>query len=193
MLVFLALVVLVRGVFFETFTVPSRSMEPTLRPGDRIVVWKLGEDSPHRGDIIVFNGTDAFGLNSDEGSPNPVVSAVRSVGDALGFRTGEADYVKRVIALPGQTVSVDHRGTLRVDGSVVHEPYLGAGMWASRVPFRVTVPPGRVFVMGDNRPASQDSRSHLGSPGGGSVPLEDVIGTVVLRYWPPATWGRLDS
>ncbi len=192
LLLAVALIVLARGIFFETFTVPSGSMEPTLSPGDRIVVWKFGDHPVQRGEVIVFNGTDAFDL-SDDRSGNAVIGVLRSVGDAVGFRTGEVDFVKRVIGLPGDTVSVDDKGVLRVDGTVVREPYLPRGMKASKVPFHVTVPRGRLFVMGDNRPDSQDSRSHLGSPGGGTVPLDDVIGTVVLRYWPIGSWGRLPS
>ncbi len=192
LLLAVALVIVARGVFFETFTVPSGSMEPTLRPGDRIVVWKFGDHPVRRGQVIVFNGTDAFDL-SDDRSGNAVIGALRSVGDAVGFRTGEVDFVKRVIGLPGETVSVNKKGVLRVDGTVIHEPYLPHGMKASNVPFHVTVPKGRLFVMGDNRPNSQDSRSHLGSPGGGTVPMDDVIGTVVLRYWPIGSWGRLPS
>ena len=192
LLVVALLVVLVRGVFFETFTVPSGSMRPGLRPGDRIVVWKIGEDHVHRGEVIVFNGTDVFGSGSDDSS-NPVVRGLRSIGDAIGFRTGQTDYVKRIIGLPGDTVAVGHDGVLRINGHVVHEPYLAPGIKASRMPFHVVVPPGRLFVMGDNRPGSDDSRNHLGSPGGGTVPIDDVIGKVVLRYWPIGSWERLRS
>jgi len=71
------------------------------------------------------------------------------------------------------------------------EPFLARGMSASKDPFSVRVPAGQVFVMGDNRVASDDSRSHLGDPGGGMVPIDDIVGKVVLRYWPIGSWGRL--
>ncbi|WP_186526162.1 signal peptidase I [Leekyejoonella antrihumi] len=191
-LVIVLLVVLVRGIFFETFTVPTGSMEPGLRPGDQIVVWKIGEDHVHRGEVIVFNATDAFGLAAGDSS-NAVVRAIRSAGDAIGIRTDQTDYVKRVIGLPGDKIVVGHDGVLTVNGHAVKEPYLPAGMKASKVPLRVVVQPGCLFVMGDNRPASDDSRNHLGSPGGGCVPIGDVIGKVVLRYWPIGSWERLRS
>ncbi len=192
-LAILAVAVVARGVLFETFTVPSGSMRPTLRPGDRIVVWKIGEDSLHRGDVIVFDASDAFDLDDGQGSDNAVVHALRTVGNTVGIRTGQTDYVKRVIGLPGDTVSVDREGVLRINGKVRRIAPLRRHQKAGDVPFTVTVPPGRLFVMGDDRAHSDDSRDHLGDPGGGTVPRDDVIGTVVLRYWPTGSWGRLPS
>lgn len=187
-----AVLVLVHGLLVETFTVPSGSMQPTLWQGDRIMVGKLHAHDVHRGEVVVFDGTDVFAHPSDA-PPTGVAGFLRSVGDALGIHPGEALYVKRVIGVPGDTVAVGHDGRLRINGAVQQEPYLPRGMTASTVPFVVHVPAGHVFVMGDNRVASDDSRSHLGDPGGGMVPVDDIVGNVTLRYWPLGSWGRLAS
>lgn len=180
----LAVLVLVRPVVFETYTVPTSSMVPALRPGDRIAVNKHG--SVHRGDLVVFVADEAFyGRAPDRG-------ALEQVGDFFGIRPSEHVFVKRVVGLPGETVSVDASGTLRIDGRVQPEDYLPEGVLASTTPFSTRVPAGRYFVMGDNRAASDDSRNHLGDPGGGSVRAADAIGVVVWRYWPISGWGSVD-
>ena len=185
MLAALAVLVLLRPLVFETYTVPSRSMSPTLSPGDRIVVTKNGE--LERGDLVVFVADEAF---YDQ---HPDRGTLQQIGDFLGIRPNERVYVKRVIGLPGERLTVDEAGTLRIDDVVVQEPYLAPGVLASTTPLRIRVPPGRYFVMGDNRPASDDSRNHLGDPGGGSVRAADVIGEVVWRYWPKSGWGSVDD
>ncbi|REF30664.1 signal peptidase I [Calidifontibacter indicus] len=180
----LAALMVLRPVFVETYTVPSISMEPALSPGDRIVVDKHG--SIHRGDLVVFVADEAFyGRDPDRG-------VLQRLGDFFGVRPSEHVFVKRIIGLPGERVSVDAAGTLRIDGRVQHEAYLPDGVRASTTPFTTRVPPGRYFVMGDNRGASDDSRNHLGDPGGGSVRASDVIGDVVWRYWPKDGWGSVD-
>lgn len=188
----LAVLVLIHGLVFETFTVPSGSMEPALWNGDRIVVNKLHSRDVARGEVVVFDGTRVF-AHPGEAPPRGIAGVMQSVGDALGIHPGEVLYVKRIIGLPGDRVAVGHDGRLRINGVVRGEPYLLRGMTASTVPFSVRVPAGAVFVMGDNRVASDDSRSHLGDPGGGMVPIGDIVGKVVLRYWPLASWGRLRS
>lgn len=188
-LIGLLLLVILRGLVVETFTVPSASMSPTLHAGDRIVVWKPGADNLHRGDLIVFDGDGVF--SQAPAAPGGLAGAVRSVGTALGVRVGETDYVKRVIGLPGDHLTVGSDGVLTVNGAAVNESYLPAGMSSSATPFDIKVPAGRIFVMGDNRIASDDSRSHLGDPGGGTVPQDQVIGTVTWRYWPLGSWGTL--
>ncbi|AKU16399.1 signal peptidase I [Luteipulveratus mongoliensis] len=190
-LAFLALVVLTRGLLVETFYVPSGSMEPTLSGGDRIAVWKPGADDVRRGDVVVFNGTKAFGPSRETSEPSGLSKAVRSVGDALGFRSGESDYVKRVIAVGGDRVRMDSAGKVFVNDTAITEPY--ARVQSAGPPFDVAVPSGRLWVMGDNRAQSDDSRGHLGDPGGGTVKADDVVGKVVGRYWPLTDVGGLPS
>lgn len=187
-----AVVVLLHGLVVETFTVPSSSMQPTLWKGDRILVAKVGTGPLRRGEIIVFDGTNVF---AEPGTPRSTgfTGLLRDIGDRVGLHPSETLYVKRIIGLPGDRVSVGHDGKLRINGTVQSEPYLPKGMKASNEPFVASVPAGHLFVMGDNRPTSDDSRSHRGDPGGGMVPTSDVVGEVMLRYWPSGSWGTLRS
>lgn len=170
---------LVHGLAAETFTVPSASMEPTYRAGDRIVVDKRA--TVRRGDVVVFSGEGSMYQPAERGG---VLSVVDAGAGVLGFRPDEQDYLKRVVGVGGDLVVVDTRGVLRVNGVVVHEPYLPSGLRrASANPFSVRVPAGKLFVLGDNRDASDDSRNHLGDPGGGFVPVDRVLGRVAWKYW----------
>ncbi|CAL9423531.1 signal peptidase I [Streptomyces sp. Tu 3180] len=144
------------------FQIPSGSMEPGLRPGDRVLVNKVAYrfgTGPHRGDVVVFDGTGYF---------------------------GEADYIKRVVGVGGdRVVCCDSEGRIRVNGRSVDESgFLFPGDSPSAVPFDVVVPDGRLFVLGDHRGDSSDSRDHLGSPGGGMIPVGDVIGRADWIVWP---------
>jgi len=187
-------VVLVRAMLVQTFVIPSGSMEPTLRVGERVLV------SPaittlrgvHRGDVVVFDGSGVF----DPLTPPPssaLARAGRAVAAAAGVPVGARDYVKRVIGLPGDRVACcDDVGRLLVNGRPLDEPYLHPGDAASLMRFDVLVPQGRLWVMGDHRSASADSRAHLGDPGGGTVPLDRVVGLVVAVSWPPSHIRDLD-
>jgi signal peptidase I len=188
----LVITLVVRGFVLQAFYIPSGSMEQTLHIGDRVLVSKLSYrlGDIQRGDVVVFDGTDSF---APEVAPatGTLSKVARSVGAFLGMAPSEHDFVKRVIGLPGDSVvCCDRLGQLTVNGVAVHETYLYPGERASSVPFNIVVPAGRLWVMGDHRDDSADSRAHLGDPGGGTVPEKRVIGKVITVYWP---LGRIGS
>jgi signal peptidase I len=195
----LVVMLLVRGLLVQSFYIPSGSMEPTLQPADRILVNKIGvASSLQRGELVVFDGTQTFaaheghpsGTGSDQRSV--VGSALDSVASMLSIRINRSDYVKRVVGLAGDRVMCcDSSGLLTVNGVAVKEPYLYPGDKPSDLTFDVTVPAERIWVMGDHRSDSADSRAHLGDPGGGMVRLDDVIGRAAMVYWPPSRAGML--
>jgi signal peptidase I len=191
-LLFLLAVVVVRAFFVTPFGIPSSSMEQTLLVGDRILVERTTAPKDlQRGDIIVFDASEAFNLKAPErGVVQTVVDAVESV-----FGKGQpTDYVKRIIGLPGDRVRCcTADGRLEINGVAVTEPYLAPGVKGSVMTFDVIVPAGRFWVMGDNRVLSSDSRAHLGDPGGGMVPEDDIIGKVWVRYWPLGRLGSVDQ
>ncbi len=204
----LAVAGLIRTFLVQPFFIPSESMENTLRVGDRVLVDKLSYrfHDIRRGDVVVFNGLDSFTpeVRVDESS-NPVVRGLRSVGAAVGVAPpGEKDFIKRVIGVPGdRVVCCDPQGRVTVNGTALDEAeYLFPGNVPSEAAFDVTVPAGRLWVMGDHREASADSRAHTGDPGGGTVPEDKVIGRAFSVVWPPgnmtglgtpATFDRVNS
>ncbi len=187
--VLLIAVVLVRAFLVAPFSIPSGSMEPTLEIGDRILVNRLSSvPDLQRGDVVVFDASRAFDL--PETSPDLLHRLRNAVGSIVG-QGSDSDYVKRIIGLPGDHVHCcGTDGRIVVNGVAVDEPYLYPGDVPSATTFDVTLPPDRYWVMGDHRSASADSRSHMGAPGGGMVPGEDIIGQVWVRYWPP---GRIST
>ncbi len=190
----LLVTLVVRGFLVQSFYVPSASMQPTLQPGDRIMVTRVG--AVHRGDVVVFDGSTTFAAGGSTGpAPTGLVTRVVSgVASLLSVQTHESDYVKRVVGVAGDhVVCCDAQGALRVNGVAVHEPYLYPGDKPSDLTFDVTVPAGHIWVMGDHRSDSADSRAHLGDPGGGMVRLDDVIGRAALVYWPLGRTATLSS
>lgn len=144
------------------YVVPTDSMAPTLEPGDRVVVDPFS-GAVHRGDVVVMSGS--------------------ALGD-------QGDVVKRVIGVAGDRVTCcTVEGSLTLNGVALAEPYLYPGDAPSETRFDVIVTPGHLWVLGDHRSDSGDSRSRLGAPGGGLVPTEDVVGRVVMRYWPTGRIG----
>ncbi|WP_114855236.1 signal peptidase I [Brachybacterium sp. YJGR34] len=158
---------LVRHLVVRPFEVPSASMEPVLRSGDVILADRGERGSARRGEIVVFDGTGYFAPTADG---------------------GDRYWVKRVIAVGGDRVECcDPSGSLLLDGEPLPEPYLPAGTAPSTIEFDLEVPEGRMFVLGDNRADSTDSRHLLGAPGGGMIPVERVVGEVDRIVWP---WPR---
>ncbi|MEV4435146.1 signal peptidase I [Streptomyces sp. NPDC049585] len=187
---------LVSGYVVQPFTIPSRSMENTLRVGDRVLVNKLAYRfgaEPQRGDVIVFDGTESF--VQDAPTENAVMALIRKGGSALGLMrpTPGTDYVKRVVGTGGDRVRCcDRQGRLEVNGRPLLEAeYLFPGDVPSRVPFDIVVPEGKLWVMGDHRSDSRDSRDHLGEPGGGTVPLDRVVGRADWIGWPLSRVGSV--
>lgn len=147
---------LLQAFVIGSFYIPSESMENTLLINDRVFVNKLA-GAPERGDIVVFKG----------------------------WTTGE-DTIKRVIGVGGdKVVCCDAKGRITVNGTPLEEKsYLYPGDFPSGKKFSVAVPPGKLWLMGDHRSASADSRAHQDEPSQGFIDVKDVIGKAVVRYWP---------
>ncbi|MFF0741963.1 signal peptidase I [Streptomyces sp. NPDC004111] len=189
-----ALLLLISGFVVQPFLIPSTSMQPALQVGDRILVNKLAYRfgaEPQRGDVVVFDGTGSF--RREEPGANPVTGALHWAGAALGLaEPAETDFVKRVVGVGGdRVVCCDKRGRIQVNGTSVEEPYLYPGNPPSKVPFDIVVPEGTLWMLGDHRSRSSDSRDHLGSPGGGMVPVARVIGRADWIGWPFGRWGSV--
>ena len=185
---------LVRSLLVQSYVVPTGSMEPTVRPGDRVLVSRLAYriGDIQRGDVIVFNGAGVFEADTAPAG-SALASAGRAVASAFSLPIGSRDYLKRVIGLPGDhVICCDPQGRVSVNGTSLNETYLNP-VGAADVRFNIVVPPGRLWVLGDNRADSADSRSHLGDPGGGTVPVGRVVGRVAGIYWPPADAGGIGT
>lgn len=184
----LVLAVLIKTFLVQAFFIPSPSMVPTLQRGDRVLVTKipyyLGE--PKRGDVIVFEEPDPGRRAGDD--RGVVGTAVHWLTQTLGVAEPDnEDYIKRVIGLPGDEVE-GRRGRVFVNGVAIDEPYLTQETGDFDP---VTIPEGMLFVMGDNRSNSLDSRYGLGvnptkQPGVGFVPVDSVVGKAFFIAWPPS-------
>jgi signal peptidase I len=174
-----ALALLIKTFLIQAFYIPSQSMVPTLKVQDRVLVNKLVYDfgEIQRGDIIVFENPHL--QDPDRG----VLEAVwHWLTEGLGFSADpQKDFIKRVVALPGETIEV-RNGRVLIDGERIEEPYLTPRASRDHSNFPPTViKPDHVFVMGDNRPNSQDSRSSLGQ-----IPIDKVVGKSFVLLWPPS-------
>jgi signal peptidase I len=177
-IVALTVAIVLKTLVVQAFFIPSSSMEPTLAPGDRVLVQKVVY-GPDRGDVIVFS--------DPQGRPGPdrgvVGGFVHWLSSTLGIERPEhEDFIKRAIGLPGETVEL-RDGRLFVDGVQISEPYL-KGAVDTRDYGPVRVPEGTLFVLGDNRLNSNDSRFGLGF-----VPVDKVVGRAFAIVWSPSRVG----
>ncbi len=176
----LIIAVVVKTFLLQPFWIPSESMVPTIQVNDRVMVNKLAFrfGDVQRGDVVVFR--NPLEPDTEESVPEAVI---RSVLEAVGIRTrGLDDLIKRVIGLPGDTIEITD-GELLVNGVALEEPYTDGSFMPDAGPF--VVDDGTIFVMGDNRDESFDSRRF------GNIPIEDVIGRAFVTIWPVSHVGGL--
>lgn len=189
------LALIIKTYAIQAFFIPSASMENTLDIGDRVLINKLVYDfrGIHRGDIIVFDGRGSWDPNTPSSS-NIFSRFGSDLEGIVGISHDSSIYIKRVIGLPGDhVVCCNANGQITVNGVPLSErSYLYPGNQPSAQQFKVTVPPGRLWVMGDHRAVSYDSRGHIGDPGGGTIPESGVLGRAFVIIWPPSRWGVLN-
>lgn len=185
LLIVIALLVAIgiKTFLFQAFYIPSSSMENTLGINDRVLVNKVtyAINDISRGDVVVFDDPRG-GFEQPEESP--LQAAARNLFESIGVVTPRSEFIKRVIGIPGDVVE-GRDGAVWVNGVRLVEPYLKEPDRPIREFGPVTVPEGRLFVMGDNRSASQDSRFF------GPIPIEDVVGKAFVIIWPPSRWSGI--
>ncbi|WP_430542530.1 signal peptidase I [Streptomyces iconiensis] len=196
------LIALVLKTFLvQAFVIPSGSMEQTIKIGDRVLVDKLTPwfgSKPERGDVVVFRDPGGW-LEHEKAKKKDDPIGIKQGKEFLTFigllpSDDEQDLIKRVVGVGGDTVRCcDKQDRITVNGTPLDEPYLHPGNKPSSIKFKVTVPVGRVFVMGDHRSNSADSRYHLKEPDKGMIPEDLVLGKAVVIAWPFDHWRRLEE
>ena len=196
----LLLSLIVKTWLMQAFYIPSESMENTLLKGDRVIVNKLVPSpiSLKRGDVVVFQDPDHWLAEPVPVQRSPLASAINETLTFVGLLPSDAGnhLIKRVIGLPGDhVVCCNANAQLTVNGVALSEPYLFPGDTPSEESFNITVPAGRVWVMGDHRSDSADSRPHDENSGGvkGSVPESLIVGRAITVVWPISHWAWLSN
>ncbi|MDH6118886.1 signal peptidase I [Kitasatospora sp. GAS204B] len=196
----LVMALLLKTFLVQVFVIPSGSMENTIDVGDRVMVDRLTPwfgGGLRRGDVVVFKDPGGWlEPGRQNASDPPVLRGVKEAFSYVGLLPSDSgqDLIKRVIGVGGDTVACcDAHGRITVNGTGINEPYLADGNVPSRLTFRVTVPEGRLWVMGDHRDVSADSRYHMRSPGQGTIPLANVVGRAIAIAWPVSRVQPLDT
>ncbi|WP_293772842.1 signal peptidase I [Sporichthya sp.] len=192
----LALALLIKTFLVQAFFIPSDSMENTLLQGDRVLVNKFASHfgDVKRGEVVVFRDPGGWlPATNDDGGGNPISKGLKDVFVFVGLlpSSSEKDLIKRVIGVPGDKIACCTNGKVTVNGIELEEPYIYPGDKPSDRQFSVTVPPNRLWVMGDHRSLSADSRVHMTDPGNGTIPADNVVGRAFVLVWPLGRWSTL--
>ncbi|MFD3699504.1 signal peptidase I [Streptomyces sp. NPDC058646] len=190
----LLLALLIKTFLVQAFSIPSDSMQNTLQRGDRVLVDKLTPwfgSEPERGEVVVFHDPANWLSGEPTPEPNLFQKALSKIG--LMPSADEKDLIKRTIAIGGDTVECKKGGPVVVNGKELDEPYVFPGNTpCDDKPFGpITVPQGKIWVMGDHRQNSQDSRFHMEDLTQGFVPVDKVVGRAVVVAWPLTRWSTL--
>jgi signal peptidase I len=185
----------------QAFVIPSGSMENTIQIGDRVLVDKLTPwfgSKPQRGDVVVFKDPGGW-LEGEQPTQQDDPVVIKQIKEGLQFigllpSDNERDLIKRVVAVGGDTVTCcDVQGRVTVNGMPLNEQYIHPGNAPSSIKFQVTVPQGRLWVMGDHRANSADSRFHRTEQYNGTVSEDFVVGRAVVIAWPIGNWSQLEE
>ncbi|MEU6863141.1 signal peptidase I [Streptomyces sp. NPDC046876] len=190
----LLLALLIKTFLVQAFSIPSDSMQNTLQRGDRVLVDKLTPwfgSEPERGEVVVFHDPASWLAGEPTPEPNFAQQILSKIG--LMPSADEKDLIKRTIAIGGDTVECKKGGPVVVNGKELDEPYIFPGNTpCDDAPFGpITVPKGKIWVMGDHRQNSQDSRYHMQDSTQGFVPVDKVVGRAVVVAWPVTRWATL--
>lgn len=177
----LVVAVLIKTFLVQAFFIPSASMRDTLLEGDRVMVNKLAYrfGEPGHGDVVVFDSP----LGQPHDGENFIGAVFRNIGESLGVSTPDTALIKRVIALEGDMIEIRDNSVF-INGASIDEPYLSRTVQMPDFG-PLEIPADHIFVMGDNRNQSEDSRRF------GPVPESSIIGRAFVRVWPPSRWGGL--
>lgn len=193
----LVLALLIKTFLVQAFSIPSDSMQNTLQQGDRVLVDKLTPwfgSEPERGEVVVFHDPADWLAGEPTANPNALQTFLSWIG--LMPSAEEKDLIKRVIGVGGDTIECKNTGPLKVNGKALNEPYVYPGNTPCSVDdqggqFKVTVPKGYIWVMGDHRQNSRDSRYNQSDKNHGMVPVDQVVGRAIVKAWPINRWGTL--